>query len=271
MLPVFKFLLCTFFSINTMAQQAPTQQNPMQDPPGSPSVTAPSFETSLKQMTDGDNEGALTNLVALIKQNRNDTTLLYNAGLAAFKSEQFGPAAAYWRKALYLRPTMSLAHEGLSQIEDKTNTLEDYHWLSPLYRRLPFTILALLTMGLYALLGGLLIRLFKRKKEALDVNIWPPIFTGTALLPLMLVTALYYYQYLCLSKATILDEGTPIYARPDTEAPALTNLAAGNEVLILKINEDSSWVLVKKSETELGWATKQSLFIHSGPLSSGPL
>ncbi len=216
------------------------------------------FTIALQKFKTKDYMGSRQIFSQLLTTHPNDTSLLYNAGLVEATDNHPERAYAYWRKALFLSPGHGPSLEGVSSLKPG---VANHPWVMWIYWRIPIAILCILAFVFWCLSGALIVRNLSRSKKGLPVR-WSSV-TATGIL-FFVFTVLSIHDYMLLFQTPIgtVMSSTPAFASPTNDAPSLFDFKEGDDVYVLRTQND--WLQVQRSETAVGWVKNTALLIHSG-------
>jgi hypothetical protein len=228
------------------------------------SNNTPVFTQALESFKQSDFAKSREGFLQLLQQFPNDPVLLYNAGLVEMSDQHPGRAAAYWRKALFIKPGFSPAIVGINQLESQKNpAVIPLPWWQKgsRYVSLSFLLSTLLVSIALSVFFGV------RKLRAIKLELPPrstaPLLFFSAFSVFLVgviavhVTAVHWH-----TSATVM-AAVSIHSSPNTASPALFDFKEGDEVIIHRRNGE--WLQVQRGSTALGWVQKDAVFIHSGP------
>lgn len=216
------------------------------------------FGAALQKFKTKDYVGSRQLFSQLLAQNPNDPSLLYNIGLVESIDGHPERAFAYWRKALFLSPGHGPSLEGISSLKPGVATYPLLMWL---YWRVPIAILCVLAFIFWCVAGALIVRNVRRRYNRVPVR-WNGVIVSALLFVLFISLTLYDYALLFESPSGTVMGPTPAYSSPATDAPSLFDFKEGDDVAILRTQDD--WLQVQKSETAVGWVKNTTVLLHSG-------
>lgn len=225
------------------------------------------FLEGLKAFQAEDFETARNNFNLLLEQHPSDPTLLYNAGLAEFKSGQVGAAIGLWRKA---RSLGNHSDDLLQALQFAENTLnldsQESGPLLGLYRGLVTTplnfwlglsLILFLFLGWQSILNGA-----KQKRPFLE---WPLFLQlGLPFFVLILFFTLHLSLKANQKKGTVTIHNLLTHASPSDASPSLFELSEGEWVFIE--TEQGNWFQIRTQNGASGWATKTHVIPFGGLL-----
>ncbi len=229
------------------------------------------FSQGLKNYQGGKFEDAENQFQQALLQQPNNTSLLYNLGLAEYKLGKVGPALAFWRKALVLDPSLVDARDAISFATSKLEHKELPHQVM-LLETLQTSYLQWVSLNqmlfLFALcffsLGWIGINYLGRRKSALESEMPTPtlpikffIFAIAFAFTAFLVGAKLIET--TTSRATVLPKTLEVRAGPDTAQATLFELYEGLEVLVDDVQND--WLRVTYPGGRSGWVPSSSVQI----------
>lgn len=248
------------------ATQAAAAENPVAETAGpAAKVVDPAQRQTLEKELD--------DLQVQLAQSPQDPVLLTNTGIAAARLERWGLAAGLLRDAVEVDPGLAAAQQALDFVLEKLPVKEIARsadmW--EVYRAeflSGISLYALFIVGapLLLLVGLLALRFVTERRKALvDEDPLPRITWIHVLATFLLVI----HVGLLLTKlidrgqtrATITAEKILAHSAPDAEAPALFELFAGLEVLILRENEQ--WLQVRYPGGSAGWIERRAVRISA--------
>lgn len=231
--------------------------------------------TALKSYQDQDFEGAKNSLDSQLQNHSNDSVLLYNLGLVEYKLGKVGLALAYWRKALYINPSLSLAKEALdfamSQSQQPPMVSESSTWgwiYSKIISLLSFHIVFPIFLILFLLTTrGFSKHLGERKKALLNDDPLPQMSINMLLCSFLtvvfLVLASVLFYDLNLTKATITKAtSASVRLSPSVESGSIYEIPEGTQVIIR--DTQNGWYKIEDPLGRSGWADQNELFITTG-------
>lgn len=216
------------------------------------------FQTALQKFKTKDYVGSRQLFSELLATHPNDPSLLYNLGLVEATDGHQERAFAYWRKALFLSPGHGPSLEGISSLKPGIDNTPFLTWI---YWRVPIAVLCVLAFVFWCLGAALVLRNIRRRQKQLPVR-WSAVSISALLFVLFLALSVHDYALLFSSPLGTIMAGTPAYASPTSEAPSLFDFREGDEISVLRRQND--WLQVQKSETAVGWVKNTSVLIHSG-------
>ncbi len=216
------------------------------------------FQLALQKFKTKDYAESRKLFLDLLAGNSSDVNLLYNVGLVEFADNHQERALAYWRRALFLSPGHAPSLEGISRLKVGVGS---YSWPLWLYWRTPIALFFILAFVFWVACGALILRNIRRARRAHLVN-----WKSTISVALLFIVSLgfsshYYYIQFHIVSGTLVAT-TPASASPATDAPSLFEFKEGDEVTVLR--NQNEWLQVKKSATAVGWVKTTDLIIHSG-------
>ncbi len=225
------------------------------------------FLEGLKAFQAEDFQTARNNFNLLLEQHPNDPTLLYNAGLAEFKSGQVGAAIGLWRKARSLGNNSDDLIQALQFAESTLNIgPQEGGPLLGLYRRMVTTPLNYwlgLSLVMFLFLGWQSV-LYGAKQKKLFLE-WP-LFLHLGL-PIFLLTLLFTLHLSLkanLKKGTVTVNNLLTHASPSDTSPSLFELNEGEWVFIE--SEQKNWFQIRTQNGASGWAPKTHVIPFGGLL-----
>lgn len=236
---------------------------------GSPAT----FASALDALRKGESQNALDEFQVLLSRSPDDPALLTNAAIAAAQLNQLGLAAGLLRDSIELDPSSLQTRQALAFVMDKLPVKEIPHTVEfwELYRNQVLkgiSLFALLAVGAPVLLlvGLLFLRwTAERRKAWADEEPLPPLrwIHGVAVILLALNLVLVISKLIDQGqvRGSILSPKIEARSAADASAPALFELFAGLEVLVLREKDD--WVQVRYPGGPTGWVEKNALRIST--------
>lgn len=216
-------------------------------------------QKAVKAYQDKEYQTALSDFIRIEKQGVIDANLFYNMGNCYFRLEQLGMSILYYKKALKVNPTHSLAKKNLDfaftltrdKIESSdSGALEKI--LKNLYHSFSLNTLALISIILFALLVLLLIimqTLYRFKDKSLPVFFIFLIIIFLA--ATVIITSMKYSAYHKNSDAVIIALTAVGFSGPGAEYTRVFTIHEGMTCNIEDKNEN--WVLIKLPNGIGGW------------------
>jgi tetratricopeptide (TPR) repeat protein len=242
----------------TASSEASTATHPPSPP------TTGDFTQALETFKAKDLNESRKQFSELLTQHPNDPVLLYNLGLVEYTDKHPGKALAYWRKALYLQPGFSPALSGIRQVHrvipnfksNEASIAKELYWRVPLWFFFGSTFIFFVFAGALWIL-----HIARRKKDAPSSSLGP-VLASTFFLIFISLTLHAYISYYEPLQGTILDSPVAVRSAPSEESPSLLEFNEGDEVVILRTQDN--WLQVQKSATAAGWIPKEKALVHSG-------
>jgi hypothetical protein len=208
------------------------------------------------------------------KNGQNFAALLYNWGLAAYKLDKKGFAIAAWRRALFLDPELSRAHEALafaaSELPRNPFSSESSFGSSirrHILERADADKFLGVTWILFITSGFILIRYFGERKTALREekplpqlphigSLLAVLFTASVVLTTAKIITLYE------TRATVTADRTALRTGPSGDDNVIVDLVVGMDVVVKQVQE--TWAQVVISADVSGWVPTEAIFQHTG-------
>jgi hypothetical protein len=207
-------------------------------------------------------------------EDKASVSVLHNLALTALQLDQKPWALALWRKALSERPGFRPARAGRDFLESKSQMrpFERDSLSLWIHRQLESTSLfelLWLNAFLLALTGGLGIRYWSRRRQALDSEApTPPFPTPTVLSGGLLLASLVLIglkvQDGWTPRATVVVAKASARSLPAEDGVGLFDVSGGNEVLVRR--RQDGWVQVQNAEGNSGWMKATEVYVTSGRL-----
>jgi hypothetical protein len=199
---------------------------------------------------------------ALVRENPNHPTLLYNLGLTKYQLGQVGMALGLWRKARSLDKSLSLADEAIHFTEEQVFTnkaspnLFATLWANLLVvPRVIWWLLALISfflLGWYAVEYGV--------KQALAANMWPSwYFLVTPVFLLSAGISLVASWHSTNTMATVVERDVVSHVTPSEDSPSLASMVEGEVVLVKK--SLGGWAQIVSNDGRPGWVKSAQLIL----------
>lgn len=232
------------------------------------------FNLGTKSYQEKNFEAAIEHFGASLKLQPESTATLTDLGLSYYQLQQKGLAIAYFRRALFIDPSLPTASAALKFALSELEIKEIPHQIET-YERLRSSVLNSVSLGGLHLLTALLmfsvgfiwLRFWGRRRRSLEAEeALPPlplvgIFLTLGFLVSLSLTALKIYD-LSMPRATIIAEKVSAQIAPGDGQNALFELYAGFEVLIS--NTSQGWTQVRYPGGLTGWVKNDSLMPTSG-------
>lgn len=207
------------------------------------------------------------------QQEHGNPLILYNWGLSEYKLENYGMAAAAWRKALSISPRFPQAQKALEFASPQLpsspmSSSEDWEVLrSRVLNKFSLEhFLTLMTILLLFSGWASLNYLGRRRKAIQDEKPMPPFPTLAVILSALFLVSLLFsglktYDHFT-PRATIIQQSAVIRSLPDSQANELFKLEGGAEVIIRR--SANEWTQITYPGGMTGWVPREALFHTSG-------
>lgn len=236
-------------------------------------AAGPSFASALQALQTADYQKALDEFLILLQDKPKDPSLLTNGGIAAAQMGQLGLAASLLRDSAELNPDVIQTQQALAFVLDRLPVKEIPHnieswevFRTHVLTGIPLAALLLIGAPLILLVGLLFLRWIGDRRKALLHEETLPRLGWVHILAAVLLTfhlALVFAKLVDLGqpRGTILPEKTAARSAADPQAPALFELFAGFEVLVLRESGqgDQAWVQVRYPGGPTGWIEKKAV------------
>lgn len=230
------------------------------------------LNTVFKNYQSGNFDAAQTILADAVKENPQNSYLLYNLGLTEYNRGKVGLALALWRKALFINPSLSDAKKALSFAQDKMPTSraslgEDSSlvWIMNLISNKVSINLAWPILLLFVVLFfRKLFRYLALKKKAFLQDDPAPAFSlsipayGIAMI-LALLISLVVVSNMIQTRATIITSGVQAKTGPGEENASVFDIPEGTELLLTEKRGD--WYKAEDPSGRMGWVPGSSFYI----------
>lgn len=199
-------------------------------------------------------------------------SVLHNLALTALQLDQKAYAIALWRKALAVEPGYAPASRGRDMLEAKTQMrpLERDGlglWLHRTLEAMSVYEILWLTAVALAITGGLGLRYWGQRRNALEAELPMPAFPVVAIV----VGFLFFF---CVSlvglklrdqtrtRATVIAAKVSAKALPSDDGVGLFDIAPGVEVLVRR--RQDGWAQVQSGDGGSGWVRESEIFLTAG-------
>lgn len=237
-------------------------------------INSTAFDAGIRLMQEQKYNDAMAVFKSAYSESEPSAALLYNWGLAAYKSQKVGYAVGLWRKALSINPDLTVARQALN-FHEETSPPAAFAQDPTLWQQLKLRILSRASLNKLIIVtwiflvtsGFLFIRYLGQRKRALrnerplpNIPTVAAVFATLFLFMFLLSTA----KAITLFEvhATVTANNVPLRTGPSTEDNILFELSEGLSVEIKRVNMD--WVLVSVASGSSGWLPKEYLLQHSG-------
>ncbi len=233
------------------------------------------FSSGVKAYQDKDFVQAKTHFLESAKLSPTNADVYYNLGLSEFQLNQKGAAIGYWRRALDLKPTHSLAQDSikfaatqmLRPIGNQNASL--FEKLGDLLKYISLHLLLFFTLAFtFAGCWTWIKILGKRKVERREerdltaFGIKAPALGFGAFLFLALSLAKYIDKHQI--GATIVVPTVTLRSSPSDESANLMEVFEGQEVVVRKSRDN--WIQVQVLGRSTGWLPRNAVLISSGSI-----
>lgn len=232
------------------------------------------FNLGTKLYQDKNYDGALENFLKAEKFDPHSTATLTDLGLTYYKLQKKGLAIAYFRRALFIDPSLPAASSGLKFALSELEIKEIPHQIET-FERVRADVLNGLSLGGFHLLTALLLvssgliwlKFWGRRRKALELEEAPPalpvigIFLVLGFLLCLSLTLLKIYD-LSMPRATVIADKVSAQMAPGEGQNSLFELYAGFEVVLRNSSQD--WLQVNYPGGLTGWVKKDTLMPTSG-------
>jgi tetratricopeptide (TPR) repeat protein len=232
------------------------------------------FNEGTKNYQEKKFEEAVASFQSAVALNPQNTSALTDLGLSYYQLHKKGLAIAYFRRALFIDPSLPEAQSALRFAQQELDIKEIPHQIES-YERLRSTVLNELSLTSFHLLTALLLfatgfvwlNYFGRKRKATELEEVPPavpmigILFGLGFLVLLGLTCAKAYD-LSMPRATVIADKVSAQMAPGEGQNTLFDLYAGFEVVLE--NSSNDWAQVYYPGGLTGWVKKDTLMPISG-------
>jgi tetratricopeptide (TPR) repeat protein len=240
---------------------------------------SPTYSEGLSLFQQGKVDEAKQKFENVLQEQGPSPYVLYNLGLAEFKSGHNGKAVALWRKALDLDPNFSPALDALGYASEKMKIKELPHKITAgetLRNKflVNFTLSSFLFLSLvfFFAFGWFLLIFLGQRTRFKKGEGKPPAFPVTAVvLGLIFAGSVFLAASKALDqnlpRATIVVDKVEAHASPGSGQATLFELFEGMEVIVrelIQTDNNEKWMQVTYPGGMTGWIPSDSVMHSSG-------
>ncbi|MGE0529148.1 MAG: SH3 domain-containing protein [Bdellovibrionales bacterium] len=197
--------------------------------------------------------------------------ILHNLALTYYKLNQKPLALALWRKALSADANYPPARLGRELLETSLNSRPwegsgTRHWIHRVLERVSLYELLWILAAALMIAGGLWIKYFAGRRDALEEERPLPAFpTGAILAGLFVLGSLALVAFkladVLVARGTIIETQARVRSLPADEGVPLFEISGGTEVQVRR--HSGKWIQVQNAEGATGWVRGSEILVTS--------